>query len=622
MKNIFKHIVLVIIALAFASCVQSVENPYVGGDGDTNNPTTKPVINVLSPVAGDSIHMGISPIIYQAADYNDGPGLKQYNLFVDGTLVQSFTQNTDGSNPYLFFSTDSLEKKLGIDPYNWPSEISYAVALVNEDGDVGQTTLIDSIFIDRKPVQPKALTLTRNPGSDKSFNLFWDDFASNETKYEVWRQDGNNNLFVLLQTLQPNTISTNDVVTSDYINYGYKVRTINGFGNSKFSNIVYSSGAVGGDAPSNLIGEALGASVVQLSWKDNSNTEDGFIIERTNPATGGFERLAVLPRNTIEYFDNDLYPLTTYKYRVASYKSSSLSAWSNVINVATYGQDIIPPQFLTATFISANNSIKISWQDNTFLEKGTIVERKEAINGKYEVIGITEADDNVFHDFNININQLYYYRARFITTEGFKTQYSNEDTVFVYDAPPNAPTNLQIIQFSSTTYSLWWEDNSDDEEAYEVWRKAGNTGTYVLYKTLLPNTIAFNDTVNLGVVYYYKVRAFRNPVYSQFSNEISTEDGNGGTTPAPSNLSYAIVSGTNVKINWKNNAADELQIIIERKFATEINFSEVKRLAPETTTWTDNSATLTHNMTIFYRIKAKYPQGNSEYSNELTVYIP
>ena len=61
---------------------------------------------------------------------------------------------------------------------------------------------------------------------------------------------------------------------------------------------------------------------------------------------------------------------------------------------------------------------------------------------------------------------------------------------------------------------------------------------------------------------------------------------------------------------------------MERKFATELDFTEVKRLAPGSTTWTDNSSTLTNNMTMFYRIKTKYPQGDSDYSNELTVYIP
>jgi len=441
MKSIIrKHITLLILGLFVVGCVQSVENPYT--NGDTDNTSNKPVININSPESGESIHMGVTPISYQAADYQDGPGLAFYNLFVDGTYVQSFHQNSDGSNPYLYFSTDSLEKKLGIDPYNWPNQISYAMTVVNTDGDYGETPLIDSIYINQEPVAPGNLVLTRT--SDKSFNLFWDNLSSNETKYEVWRQDGNNNPFVLIQSLQPNTISTNDVVNSDYINYGYKVRTVNGFGNSEYSNIVYSSGVAGGDTPTNLTGEALGASTIQLNWEDRSDTEDGFVIERTSPITGLFERLAVVPRNTTEYFDYDLYPLATYTYRVASYKTASLSAWSNSVIVSTYDIDVMPPQFLQATYDPLLKSVVVSWDDRTPFENGTVIERKETINSEFVRIGSTTTDIHEFFDGNIVENQLYYYRARFTTTGGFNTPYSNVDTAFVYDAPPNAPSNLQI----------------------------------------------------------------------------------------------------------------------------------------------------------------------------------
>jgi len=616
MKNKSKiYFVFLFLGLFIISCVQSVENPYNNTDTNTTN---KPVINILYPVSGDSIFMGYTSIVYQATDYSGGPGLSQYNLFVDGVLVQSFAQNADGSNPYLYFSTDTLEKKLGINPSAWPAELSFAMTVVNEDGDFGETTLIDSIYVSRRPVAPGNLALTRI--SDKSFNLFWDDKASNETKYEVWRQDGSNNAFLRIKDLPINTISTNDIVNSDYINYGYQIRAVNGFGYSAFSNIVYSSGVPGGDAPTNLKGEALGASTIQLSWDDNSDTEDGFVLERTNPATGVFERLAVLPRNTLEYFDYDLYPLTTYKYRVASFKSSSISAYSNIVTISTYGVDISAPDNLIATFNPIDKKVNVTWNDNTLFEEGTILERKETINGEYSIIGTTTTDVNYFSDGNILENQIYYYRAKFKTTEGFNTTYSNVDTAYVYDAPPIAPSNLQIIKFTDTTYSLWWSDNSGDEEGFEIWRKVGSTGTYYLYKDLLSNTTGFNDKVSSGVEYFYKVRAYRNPTYSAFTNEVSTASTE-SKYPAPSNLTYSIVNSTQVKLNWKNNASDELQIIVERKLQTEIDYSVEVILAPGTTTWTDSDG-LTNNLTVFYRLKTKYPQGESEYTTEAVVYIP
>ncbi|PIQ11359.1 MAG: hypothetical protein COW71_00895 [Ignavibacteriales bacterium CG18_big_fil_WC_8_21_14_2_50_31_20] len=617
MKNYSKiYFIFLLVGLFLIGCVQSVENPYNGGGTNINE--NKPVINILNPVSGDSIYMGYTSIIYQATDYNGGPGLLLYNLFVDGVLVQSFPQNEDGSNPYLYFSTDTLEKKLGINPASWPSEISYAMTVVNIDKDFGETVLIDSIYINRKPVAPSNLVLTRI--SDKSFNLFWDDKASNETKYEVWRQDGSNNTFLFIKDLPINSISTNDVVNSDYINYGYKIRAVNSFGSSAFSNIAYSSGVPGGDAPTNLKGEALGASTIQLTWDDNSETEDGFVIERTNPATGNYERLVVLPKNTKEYFDSDLYPLTTYRYRIASFKSSSISAFSNVVTVSTYDKDIAAPENLIATYKPIDKAVYLTWTDNTNKEDGAIIERKETINGEFKIIGTTTADINYFSDANIVENQLYYYRARFNIVDGFKTTYSNVDTVFVYDAPPFAPSNLQITKFTDTTYSLWWTDNSDDEEGFQLWRKDGSTGVYYLYKDLLQNTTGFNDKIASGVTYFYKVRAYRSPTFSAFSNEVNNES-IGSKYPAPTNLSYSIVNSNQVKLNWTNAATDELQIIVERKLQTEIDFNEIKRLSPGTTTLTDSDG-LSNNLTVFYRLKTKYPQGESEYTTELTVYIP
>ena len=613
-----KYLVIILIAFLIASCVQSVENPYVGGT-DPDNTTYKPVINILSPLSGGSIHMGYTEIQYQATDYSGGPGLSSYNLFVDGTLIQSFSQNEDGSNPILYFSSDTLESKLGIDPYNWPSEISYAMTVINKDGAFGETELIDSIYVDRKPVAPGNLILTRI--NDKSFTLFWDDFSSNETKFEVWRKDGVNNSFLHIRDLAANTISTNDIVNSEIIKYEYKVRSVNGFGNSGFSNIINSSGVPGGDAPTNLIGEALGASTIQLTWDDNSDTELGFKLERRNLVSGIFETLAGLPRNTTEYFDTDLLPLTTYEYRVASYNSSSVSAYSNIVTVATYGQDVPAPTNLIATYDPLIKAVDVSWDDNTILENGTIVERKETINGEYIVIGSTLTDENLFIDDNIVDNQLYYYRARFTTTENFNTAYSNVDTAYVYEAPPLAPSNLQIIEFRNSTFGLWWDDNSNDEEGFEVWRKTSSNGTYILHKRLLPNTTAYNDSVTIGIVYYYKVRAFRTPTYSPFSNEVNTEEGNGGEFPAPTNLRALIVNGNNINLDWTNNATNEVQIIVERKLVSEYEFTEVKRLAPGTTNWTDTDG-LSNNLTLYYRLKTKYPQGESEYSSELTVYIP
>lgn len=417
-NQILKNIVIILFAVILASCVQSVENP-----NESSTTKGEPIINIIHPVAGDSICMGITSIDYQAYDYDGGPGLSSYNLFVDGQFIQSFSQNVNGAKPDIYFNTGKLENVLGIDPYTWPSQLSYMISVVDKEGAIGESKLIDSIYVDRKPIATNTLVLTRI--TDQTFNLKWDDLASNELKYEVWRQDGGNNTFIKIMDLEANTISAFDFVNSDNINYGYQIRAANGFGNSDFSNIVYSSGA-------------------------------------------------------------------------------------------------------------------------------------------------DERD---------------------------------------------APTNLQIAKLSNTLYGLWWEDNSNVEEGFEIWRKPSYTGTYILHKKLLPNITAYNDTVAGGLIYYYKVRTFRDSISSAFSNEVNTE-----VFAAPSNLSAQIVNGNNVQLNWTNNGTNEVQIIVERKLQTELVFSEVTRLGPGITSWTDTNG-LYQTLTLFYRLKTKYPQGDSDYS-ELIVFIP
>ncbi len=52
-----------------------------------------------------------------------------------------------------------------------------------------------------------------------------------------------------------------------------------------------------------------------LSWTDNSDNEDAFVVERKVGA-GAYETLATLPANATSHQDNDLAMATAYCYRV------------------------------------------------------------------------------------------------------------------------------------------------------------------------------------------------------------------------------------------------------------------------------------------------------------------
>lgn len=87
--------------------------------------------------------------------------------------------------------------------------------------------------------------------------------------------------------------------------------------------------------PTNLAAEEL-ESGAHLTWKDNSNNEASFMIER-KLGTGSYEALATVPFDTVAYHDAPLTVGTTYMYRVmAAPKSGEHSAVTEYSNEVTF----------------------------------------------------------------------------------------------------------------------------------------------------------------------------------------------------------------------------------------------------------------------------------------------
>jgi hypothetical protein len=85
---------------------------------------------------------------------------------------------------------------------------------------------------------------------------------------------------------------------------------------------------------------------------------------------------------------------------------------------------------------------------------------------------------------------------------------------------------------------LEWQDNSNNEDGFEIWRKTNN-GEWLLIGATGPDVTTFNDgVIPIGVTLSYQVRAWNQFGESGFTNVVSI-----GTFPpaAPSNLKGAVV---------------------------------------------------------------------------------
>ncbi|MEE9564863.1 MAG: CFI-box-CTERM domain-containing protein [Candidatus Hydrothermarchaeaceae archaeon] len=83
--------------------------------------------------------------------------------------------------------------------------------------------------------------------------------------------------------------------------------------------------------------------------------------------------------------------------------------------------------------------------------------------------------------------------------------------------------------------------------------------------------------------------------------------------PAPSSLTAAAVSGTQIDLSWTDNSDDEKGFKIERKTGEGGMFSDIKTVEAGTTSYSDTG--LSASTTYYYRVKAYNDGGNSANSN-------
>lgn len=605
---------LVLSVFILFSCVENV----------TDSTSTRPTIRIISPTSGDTVQIGFNLIVYEASDYTGGQGLDQFEVIIEsvnGRFVEVYEAD-QGSNTDIYLNVDST--LLG-------TKIDYFVNVRNIEGTYATSEVQKGLPVVQTLEAPKAPTnLIFTKISTGSGNLSWDDNSKTEDNYELWRRVGTTEEYNLYKTLPQNTISFNDNGLSELLVYYYKVRAINKYGESPFSNEVSSKG---GEA-FNLQAVALGASQILLTWESDEVNILGFKIQRTNPTTGNYEQIAVVAPSVREYTDKSLLASTTYSYRIASFTSTSQSAWSNVASATTASADVPAPTNLIAEFDSEERKVIVRWTDNTDQEIGTYIERREGNTGNFVQIGNTTADINIFKDSTYNTETTYYYRARHRTVQGFYTPYSNIDDVYIPLLPPSKPTTLQIYEVlgSNNQFSLVWTDNSDDEDGFTVFIKVGSSGTYTSYANFAAKsgTGIYGTTISVPDAnsneYFFKVRAFKGNLNSDFSNEVSTR-GNTGTIvlTIPSN---AITPNTAVLL-WKDIFENEFVYFIERKrlsWPSESEFSVVGTIggavnSGATISYTDSN--LDPNTQYVFRVRALLnTQQYSNYSNEVTITTP
>ncbi|MEJ5350245.1 MAG: fibronectin type III domain-containing protein [Melioribacteraceae bacterium] len=189
-----------------------------------------------------------------------------------------------------------------------------------------------------------------------------------------------------------------------------------------------------------------------------------------------------------------------------------------------------------------------------------------------------------------------------------------QENIYVKDKPPAAPSNLIIKKTTDYSATLLWNDNSNNEKGFELWRKDGGGGTYRKIKTLPANTIStIDDGISPFVDYFYKVRAYNDTGPSEFSNEVGTSSLPGGQW----NLQAEAIGASLVILKWNDFAVNELGFKIERTNPYTNNWEVIDIAAPNQTEYEDTNV----QPSTAYKYRVAYFTSNSMsgYSNEASI---
>lgn len=197
------------------------------------------------------------------------------------------------------------------------------------------------------PSAPSGLSLTVY--SDTQIGLTWTVNSDNEYRFRIYRKQGSGGAYEEVGHAGNDETSYIDYSLEPETRYYYKITAYNAYAESGYSNEV--SGTTLGDtaapyAPSGLAVTILASDSVELSWTDNSDNENGFIIEskKSIESDDAWSELATTAPNTTSKKIYNLAVSTLYDFRVAAFNNAGQSAWVEVYGAtgsATKTMDIL-----------------------------------------------------------------------------------------------------------------------------------------------------------------------------------------------------------------------------------------------------------------------------------------
>ncbi len=175
--------------------------------------------------------------------------------------------------------------------------------------------------------------LAATADSSSKISLTWSGNATGEDGYKIERKTGAGSFGQITTVprlsrpdaipMPPVTYSFANTGLTDGTRYTYRVRAFNTIpADSFFSN--EASAVTPLNPPTNLVATGISTSQMSLTWTDNSQTEEGYVIERKEGSV--FVQRGTVGPNATAFTDSGLSSNTSFTYRVKAFNTAAGSS--------------------------------------------------------------------------------------------------------------------------------------------------------------------------------------------------------------------------------------------------------------------------------------------------------
>ena len=429
------------------------------------------------------------------------------------------------------------------------------------------TALEDPILL--APLAPANLVVT-DAGTD-FIVLEWTDSSDNEESFSIEISADGGETWDLIGILELDTTTARIAGLESGSTYQFKVYASNSVGDSDSSNIAEAATLPLPEVPagpSDLTVDGIGSQFVDLSWFDESDNEDSFLIEISRNGGNTWESVMSLDADSTEARVGGLASATSYQFRVVAQNQVGRSEASNIVNARTTGGIPQAPGNVRPDNVWSSK-VDVAWDDRSNNESGFRILVSSNGGSNWIEAGVTEANATRFRVEGLDPEKTYVFGVRAIN--------GNEASAIVRSrsvltAPP-APTEVRPDNVWARTIDLAWNQVSRTESSFRVYSSINGGASWALVGTADANATRFRITnLTPATTYQFVVRAAGSEGLSELSNiaTISTQV-EVPPPPAPTNpftrVSVSDVGRTSFRFNWRFNGPtpNRFEVYIEAR---------------------------------------------------------